>query len=88
MIRKFAVLEKVDGRQPADTELVGNVFGSFNVNAVETYPAIKILGKPLNDGVHDCAFAQPVGSENNKEGLAVSFFEEPLELLFADCRVY
>lgn len=88
MVRKFAVLKKVDGRQAADTELMGNVFGSFDVNAIESYPAIKILGKPLNDGVHDCAFAQPVGSENNKEGLAVPIFKEPLELLFADRRVY
>ena len=87
VVGQLAVFEEEDGGQSADTHLVGNVFGLLDVNAVEAHSVLKITGELLNDGIHDGALAQPIGSENNKKRVPVCVPQQLVESLLANCWV-
>lgn len=84
---EFAVFEEIDGRQTADAHLVRDIFGNFDIYPVAAYGISVVFGKPFDDGIHDSALAQPLGSEDDQKRFSIPVPQQIVEFLFAYCRV-
>ena len=87
MVGNFAVLEKVDSGQATDAKLVGHVLGGFDVNSIKAHFALVVIGKALDDSVHDGSFAQPIRCENYQKRFCVPSLQQFVEILLVYCRV-